>query len=98
MKFINIRITGRFEQEGNCGWRSFREQILSILPQLQVLDGEMLMHHEDEDDDDKSEDEEDMEGHDADGETDEQDADVSGELINHEFNLTIIHSSDASKT
>ncbi|CAG5111924.1 Oidioi.mRNA.OKI2018_I69.chr2.g6195.t1.cds [Oikopleura dioica] len=56
----------------------YREQILSILPQLQVLDGEMLMHHEEDDDDDeKSDVEEDMEGHDADGETDEQEADVS---------------------
>ena len=81
MKFISTRITGRPEG-GKWWWKTFREQILSILPQLQVLDGEMLMHHEEDiDDDDKSDVEEDMEGHDADGETDEQEADVSGELI-----------------
>jgi hypothetical protein len=56
--------------------KNFREQILSILPHLQVLDGEMLLN---EDEDEISDDEE-MKIDDAEGEnlTDEEIIDASG--------------------
>lgn len=69
-KFTNIRNTGKFcylfdaRIDAQSLTKIFREQILSILPHLQVLDGEMLLN---EDEDEISDDEE-MKIDDAEGE------------------------------
>ena len=72
----------------------FREQILSILPHLQVLDGEMLLN---EDEDEISDDEE-MKIDDAEGEnlTDEEIIDASGSKKCH-FSSYLLNSETLRK-